>query len=146
PSPNPSAPYQGELAISQGKGETYSGSLKGTGVLTLLDGTQILTGQNQINGTVDIHNGTLILKDKGSFSTEPGSAAGPLVVGLAQGDQGHLVLDGPDAKIQRMSVFVGNGDANYGGKGGPVGTSDATLKNGAQINNRTNEGMYVVVG
>ncbi|WP_182040139.1 autotransporter-associated beta strand repeat-containing protein [Bombella mellum] len=145
PSPNPSAPYQGELAISQGKGETYSGSLKGTGVFTLLDGAQTLTGQNQINGTVDIHNGTLTLKDKGSFSTEPGSTTGPLVVGLAQGDQGHLVMDGPDAKIQRMSVFVGNGDSSYGGKGGPVGTSDATLTNGAQINNRTNENMYVVV-
>ncbi|OOL18311.1 hypothetical protein AL01_05790 [Bombella intestini] len=146
PSPDTSKPYQGELAISQGKGDTYSGSLKGTGVLSLLDGEQILTGQNQINGTVDIRNGTLVLKDKGSFSTAPGSVTGPLVVGLARGNQGHLVLDGPDAQIQRMSVFVGNGDSNYGGGGGPLGTSDATLKNGAQINDRTNESLHVVVG
>ncbi len=146
PSPDPSAPYQGELTITQGKGETYSGSLKGTGVLSLLSGTQVLTGQNQINGTVDIRNGTLILRDKGSFSTAKGSPIGPLSVGLAQGNEGHLVLEGPDARIQRMSVFVGNGDPTYGGGSGPIGKSDATLTDGAQINNRTNEGAYVVVG
>ncbi|MUG78977.1 hypothetical protein GM608_01885 [Bombella sp. ESL0380] len=146
PSPDPSAPYQGELTITQGKGETYGGSLKGTGVLSLLSGTQVLTGQNQINGTVDIRNGTLILRDKGTFFTEKGSPRGPLDVGLARGNEGHLVLEGPDARIQRMSVFIGNGDPTYGGGSGPIGKSDATLTDGAQINNRTNEGMYVVVG
>ncbi|MCL1512900.1 hypothetical protein DTJ15_01565 [Parasaccharibacter sp. TMW 2.1891] len=146
PSPDPSAPYQGELTITQGKGETYGGSLKGTGVLSLLSGTQVLTGQNQINGTVDIRNGTLILRDKGTFFTEKGSPRGPLDVGLARGNEGHLVLEGPDARIQRMSVFIGNGDPAYGGGSGPIGKSDATLTDGAQINNRTNEGMYVVVG
>ncbi|WP_249085368.1 autotransporter domain-containing protein [Parasaccharibacter sp. TMW2.1890] len=146
PSPDLSAPYQGELAIAQGKGETYGGSLKGTGVLSLLSGTQVLTGQNQIDGTVDIRNGTLILRDKGSLSTAKGSPIGPLSVGLARGNEGHLVLEGPDARIQRKSVFIGNGDPTYGGGSGPIGKSDATLTDGAQINNRTNEGAYVAVG
>ncbi len=145
PSANPQAPYQGELSITQGKGETFSGSLNGSGVLSLLSGEQILTGKNQLTGTVAIQNGTLVLKDNGAIVSPAGSNPGTISVGLAHGNEAHMVMDGPNAQIQREWVTVGNGDPTYG-QSSTAGKSDLTLQNGAHINDRTGENMMVIVG
>ncbi len=138
PSADVSKPAQGELVINQGPdstyGATYNGSLSGTGVLTLANGSQTLSGKNNLSGTVAVRNGTLSLTNDGAILPYQNSSPVTLSIGLAQGNEGHLLMDGSGTLIHSRVATIGNGDPNYG-TSNPTdrGESDLRLKNGANF-------------
>jgi autotransporter-associated beta strand protein len=108
-------------------GGTFSGAIGGTGGLTLIAGTETLTGTNSYGGTTTISGGTLQLGNGGTS----GSIASSNVT-----DNGNLAFDRSD-NITFGGLISGTGTLTQIGPGALTLTAANTYSGGTFLNGGT---------
>ena len=114
-------------------GDTFAGTITGTGGLTVSGGTEILSGANTYTGATTITAGVLALSSTGSIAATTGIAAsGTLDISAAAGSINAASLSGSGTVILGAnSLALNNADGTF--SGAITGTGGLTLNGGTEI-------------